>query len=382
MRIAKVKTTGTDKEILIPITSLDKPEIPTEILEKWQKIVDLAAKIIGVPSGLLTRLSEDKLEVLLSSNTDSNIFEPQLKLDLGLGWYCENVVGQRDGIVVPDARKSNEWKEGNPSEPFDMISYMGMPIMWPDGEVFGTFCMLDRKENTYSDLFKELMISLREVIQNDLNQILLYQKAQSDLLKKEILLKEIHHRIKNQFNLLISTLNLQSIFERGQKDLNSVLKDIQARISAISQIHDQLYRSINLEELLIVEYLLGLGKHIIRTISPMKIDFYCTGLSIHVSPKTSLSLGIIVNELITNSIKYAFKECELPEIRIAVGMDEEGHLVLLYKDNGTGLPKDFNFEVTNSLGMILIKQSVQQLNGRYKCENNNGFTFEVSFKIK
>lgn len=83
MRIAKVKTENSPTEVLIAITSADKPEISDELQKKWQKVLDLAAKIIGVPSGLITKLHEEKLEVYLTSKTDNNIFEQNLKLDLG-----------------------------------------------------------------------------------------------------------------------------------------------------------------------------------------------------------------------------------------------------------------------------------------------------------
>lgn len=382
MRIAIVKTAGSDKEVLIPITSLDKPEIPIDILNKWQKIVDLAAKIIGVPSGLVTRLSEDKLEVFLTSNTESNIFDTSMKLDLGLGWYCETVAGKRDVMILTDSRKSEDWKENNPSEPFNLISYLGMPIMWPDGEVFGTFCMLDSKEHQYSDLFIELISSLREIIQNDLNSVILFQKTQNELLKKELLLKEIHHRIKNQFNLLVSTLNLQSNIDSDQKDIKSILKDIQGRILVISQIHDKLYHSTNLKDLFLVDYLSSLGKYIIETISQKKIKFQCSGSQVNLSTSISLSCGIIVNELITNSVKYAFSNCEFPEITIHLEDKNEYELVLSYRDNGLGLPQDFNFNESNSLGMILIKHSVSQLGGTYKIANQNGFYFEMLFNTE
>jgi two-component sensor histidine kinase len=381
VKFAEVKTVASTDKKIIPITSEDKPDISEELQQKWQKILDLAAKLIGVPSGLITRLHERDLEVFLSSKTDGNIFEPQLKLELGLGWYCENVAGTRNQLVLQNALTSDEWKEDNPSIPFNMVSYMGMPILWPDGEVFGTFCMLDNKENKYSALFQDLLSSLREIIQNDLKSIILYRKAQNDLQNKEIQIKEVHHRVKNHFNLLISTLSLQSLIDTENKNIESIVADIQSRISAISLIHDNLYHSTNSEMFSLGNYLTELGKHILKTLQKRFINYSCQSDEIVVSSNISVPCGLILNELITNSLKYAFEKTYQPAINVFVHNRGEGIISILYKDNGTGISEGFSLESSNSLGMLLIKQSVLQLNGSYEIKNDNGFVFEMNFKI-
>ena len=380
MKFAEVKTVSSTDKKIIPITSEDKPDISEELQQKWQKILDLAAKLIGVPSGLITRLHEHDLEVFLSSKTDGNIFEPQLKLELGLGWYCENVAGTRNQLLLPNALTSDEWKDDNPSVPFNMVSYMGMPILWPDGEVFGTFCMLDNKENKYSGLFQDLLTSLREIIQNDLKSILMYRKAQEDLHSKDVQIKEVHHRVKNHFNLLISTLSLQSLLEAENKSIESVVADIQSRISAISLIHDNLYHSTNSEMFSLGNYLTELGKHILKTLQNRSVVYNCQSDNIIVNSSVSVPCGLILNELITNSLKYAFEKTYQPMINLFVQNRSDGKISFIYKDNGPGLTENFNLESVNSLGMLLIKQSVLQLNGVYVIKNENGFVFEMSFK--
>ena len=381
MKFAKVKTESSPNNILVAITSEDKPEITGDMQEKWQKILDLAAKIIGVPSGLITRLNENDLEVFLTSRTEGNIFEPQLKLELGLGWYCENVTGTREQLVLPNALKSEKWKDNNPSIPFNMISYMGMPILWPDGEVFGTFCMLDKKENQYSEIYKDLLYSLREIIQNDLKSVMLYKQAQDDIQSKEVQIREVHHRVKNHFNLLISTLSLQSMLGANDKNVESIIADIQSRISVISAIHDNLYRSANSEKFSLGKYLEELGKHILNTLQKRIVTFNCSRDNIVVPANVSVPCGLILNELITNSLKYAFENTYDPTINLTVKRLSEEEIKFIYKDNGTGLPVNFDIDNVSSLGMLLIKQSVIQLGGSFKIRNENGFVFEMKFKI-
>lgn len=380
IKLAQVKADLPVQNVMVAITSDDKPEISEEIQLKWQKIIDLAAKIIGVPSGLVTRVTEKELEVFLTSETAGNIFSREMKFALGTGIYCEHVIGTRKQNIIPNALKEEYWKE-NPSVPFNIISYMGVPILWPDGEVFGTFCMLDNKENHYSELFNELLNSLKEIIQNDLKSLMMYQQAKNDILNKETQLKEIHHRVKNHFNLLISTLHIQSSLGAGTNSFESALVDIQSRISAISVIHDRLYHSMNLEHVSLGDYLKELGKHIISLISTNEIEYECNYETILVDAKISVPCGLILNELITNSLKYAFHGNSKPKISVDIKKENINEVVLIYHDNGKGLPLNFNPEESTTLGMTLIRHSVNNLEGSCATENKNGFFFRMNFKF-
>lgn len=378
MQIAKVKTVKAPN-VLIPITSEEKPEISKELQEKWQKVLDLAAKIIGVPSGLITKFHPTELEVFLTSKTENNPLPQNLKLELGLGWYCENVTGTREKTIVPNALAMEDWKE-NPSVPFNLLSYMGIPILWPDGEVFGTFCMLDLKEHNYPEIYQELLESLREVIQNDLKSLIDYQRIENDLAHKEILLKEIHHRVKNHFNLLINTLHLHSFLEPNNVDTDKLIQNLQSRISAIALIHDKLYKSLSIENILIGDYLSELAKHIVSTLSLKKVEIICETAPIEMKSDVSVPLGIIISELVTNSIKYAFKDEPAPKITLVIRKSADKNIFISYMDNGIGFSKGMNPLESSSLGMTLINHSAQQLKGEFSIKGEGGFTFELNFK--
>jgi two-component sensor histidine kinase len=379
MQIAKVKTVKAPN-VLIPITSEDKPEISKELQEKWQKVLDLAAKIIGVPSGLITKFHPNELEVFLSSRTENNPLPQNLKLELGLGWYCENVTGSREKTIVPNALQMEDWKE-NPSVPFNLLSYMGIPLLWPDGEVFGTFCMLDLKEHNYPEIYQELLESLREVIQNDLKSLIDYRRMENDLAHKETLLKEVHHRVKNHFHLLINTLHLQSFLGPESIDTDKLIHDLQSRISAIAMIHDKLYKSISIENIQMGEYLAELAKHIVSTLASKKVEIVSETDSIEIKSEISVPLGIILSELVTNSIKYAFKDESAPKITLIIRKSDDGNIHFCYKDNGPGFSKELNPSESSSLGMTLINHSSQQLQGDFSVSGEGGFTFELNFKV-
>lgn len=145
-------------------------QVPAEIVRKWQEIVDLLADIVRVPSALIMRVEPPHIKVFVSSESTGNPYEPDEEAPLNTGLYCETVMSTRRPLLVPDALRDEDWKS-NPDIKLGMISYLGVPISWPDGEIFGTICVLDRKSNGYSDLYLKLLLQWRDVVQADLKSI-------------------------------------------------------------------------------------------------------------------------------------------------------------------------------------------------------------------
>lgn len=143
-------------------------EISQDNLIKWQNIVDIIAELIDIPAALIMRLDESDIEVFVSSQSDANPYRPgDHEHFLGSGLYCETVINTNDKLLVPNALTDEKWKN-NPDIKLNMISYLGFPITLPDGKPFGTICVLDNKENTYSETYENLIKSFREIIQSHL----------------------------------------------------------------------------------------------------------------------------------------------------------------------------------------------------------------------
>ncbi|MEW6989073.1 diguanylate cyclase [Colwelliaceae bacterium 6441] len=149
-------------------------EIPLAIQESWQKSIDLIAKIAKIPAALVMRVHDDEMEVFRTSKSEENPYEQGELAALGDGLYCETVIDKRSRLLVPNALKDPLW-ENNPDIKLNMISYIGWPIIWPNGSVFGTICMLDRKENSYNDEQSELLYQFKELIEFSLRSI--YEEA-------------------------------------------------------------------------------------------------------------------------------------------------------------------------------------------------------------
>jgi len=144
-------------------------KISKDVMDRWQNIVDILAELINIPSALIMRLIEDDIEVFVSSSqSDKNPYhvgDHEQFMDSGL--YCETVIRSNDKLLVANAHKDEKWKN-NPDIDLGMISYLGFPIVYPDGKPFGTICVLDNKENSYSTTYEHLIMNFREIIQSEL----------------------------------------------------------------------------------------------------------------------------------------------------------------------------------------------------------------------
>ncbi|MBI5569873.1 MAG: GAF domain-containing protein [Desulfomonile tiedjei] len=142
--------------------------VPEPVLEKWQGIVDVMAELVGVPAGLVMRIAQNDIEVFVSSQTEGNPYRPGNKEHLfGSGLYCETVIQTKNRLLVPNALLDKDWRN-NPDVKLNMISYLGFPILLPNGNPFGTICVLDHKENSYSQTYERLILQLRDTIQGQL----------------------------------------------------------------------------------------------------------------------------------------------------------------------------------------------------------------------
>ena len=145
----------------------DSIQVPPDIIRKWQEIVDLLADIMRVPSASIMRVEPPQIKVFVSSASKGNPCEPG---SVDAGPYCQAVLKSGQPLRVPDALADETWKS-NPRVKSGMTSYLGVPISWPDGEMFGTICVRDNKRNAYSEAYLKLLVHFRDLIQADLRSL-------------------------------------------------------------------------------------------------------------------------------------------------------------------------------------------------------------------
>ena len=219
-------------------------------------------------------------------------------------------------------------------------------------------------------------------IYNDISERITKQQQMLESLRiKETLIKEIHHRVKNNLQVIASILKLQSMRLDDQMALNA-LRDCRNRVFSIAMIHEELYRSENLSRINIAEYIKHLGDHLIYeflSITPeISLVVECDD-DITLDIDTGIPCGLIIDELITNALKYAFTSRKSGLITIAFGKKDGGTYELVVRDNGVGFPETVDFENTESLGMQLVNNLVAQLGGTIVMDGNGGTKFAITF---
>ena len=145
-------------------------QVPSQVTQKWQEIVDVLAEVLHVPSALIMKVEPPNIKVFARSELEGNPYERNELACLNTGLYCETVMKTRRPLLVPDALADQEWN-ANPDIKLGMISYMGVPVVWPNGDIFGTICVLDSKPNKYSELYRRLLFQCREMLEADLKSL-------------------------------------------------------------------------------------------------------------------------------------------------------------------------------------------------------------------
>ena len=219
-------------------------------------------------------------------------------------------------------------------------------------------------------------------VQQDISARKEYQeKLQASLQEKELLLKEIYHRVKNNLQVIYSLLNLQSRNVSDQAAL-SMLRDSQSRVRAMALVHEKLYQSHNLALIDLASYVQSLAYNLLETYRSgngqisFRIEIEPYSLDIEVA----LPCGLILTELLSNSIKYAFPDGRPGEIAIMSSLRPDGQICLTVQDNGIGLPANFDFQQVSSLGLRLVQNLARQLKGTVTISPQLiGTTFQVIF---
>jgi two-component sensor histidine kinase len=205
-------------------------------------------------------------------------------------------------------------------------------------------------------------------------------KLKHSLKEKEILLKEIHHRIKNNLQIVASIINLQSNYVKDPEDVHLFVES-QNQINAVALVHQKLYEGVTLSSINFENYIKELIKTLFETyqVKKDKINLIFDIDNLEIGSDLAISLGLILNELITNALKYAFPAGRSGEIRISIKSGTDSINVIV-EDNGVGFPEHLNFRNTESLGMQLANSLTEQYNGEIRLERLNGTKFKLKFK--
>ncbi len=197
---------------------------------------------------------------------------------------------------------------------------------------------------------------------------------------KEMLMKEIHHRMKNNLMIISSLLSLQSNYIKDEES-REIFRESQSRATSMALIHDRLYRSSDLQSIDFEDFISSLAEDLMETYSTQedRIHLNLDVEDVDIDIDNIVPLGLIINEMLTNSLKYAFPD----EMKgtISISFHKRGDEYFLeVSDDGMGIPEEFEIEKSDSLGMMLINSLTYQIGGELKLERSPGTTYHINFK--
>ena len=288
------------------------------------------------------------------------------------GYTADEMIGQYSGVLKPEfLGLTNE----NAVEQLENTGKLNVELVHTRKD--GSKIIVDSANQTLYDDYNNPygMIGINRDITRRKGA---EEQIKFSLEEKEILLKEIHHRVKNNLQIIASLLHLQE--RTVDSDMAAILKESEGRVRSMASIHENLYQSptfndINFKQyteklLYDILYTYGIPKNNIIT----KLDIQEINLNI----ETAIPLGLIINELLTNIVKYAF-----PDMNGTITLElksKNDKLELIIGDNGIGLPKDFDIETSETLGLQLVNNLINQLDGELDIDIDNGTEFKILFE--
>lgn len=430
--VSTVRTRQTQRPVTVPIMEFEDKAVRIQVLEKWQRVLDLVTQIFDVPSALVMRLHEKEIEVFAKSQAQGNPYHVHEKASLGSGLYCETVVGTDRALEVIDSLSDKVWQD-NPDVELNMISYLGYPLKWPDGQFFGTLCVLDSRPREftrrYKDLLNELCLALEKdlalimqnlALQNSLSVLHRTQDQVIELEKSKLsteLISCIAHEINTPLGIAITTASViehllkSSLQEAGNSEvqdklqegielLNRNLQKAANLIGSYKQVIAEQGRGV-LEKVNLCDYL-----HSIFTSMKHELGAANVKYSIDCPPefilKTYPGLLIqVITILISNSLKHGFVGQPGGTIQVsavqAKKTDGTDILFLDYCDSGVGIPKAsvdaifsplFSAEGQSNhagMGLSIARRLLENaLAGSIRCdsqESNNGARFILTLPL-
>jgi PAS domain S-box-containing protein len=328
---------------------------------------DPFAKILDLADDAIISVDEQQTIILFNQGAEK-IF----------GYSYQEVVGQPLDVLLP-ATLSHVHRQ-------HIHDFAGSHVtalrMGERGEIRGR-----RKDNTEFPAEASISIvgiegmTMFTVILRDVTQrVAAEEKIKASLREKEALLKEIHHRVKNNLQVVTSLLGLQSRAATDEQT-RKMFQESQNRIHSMALLHESLYQSNNLSMIDFPDYIRQLASHLFHSygVRSDRIHLRTNLDELYLNLDSAVPCGLIINELVSNSLKYAFPDGREGEVRIELHEHSEGQARLLVADNGIGLRSDTDWSTARSLGLRLVRSLAEQLGARIEVKSNTGTEVQLTF---
>jgi PAS domain S-box-containing protein len=329
---------------------------------------------------LLGRILEAADDAIISVDQGQRIVLFNKGAEKIFGWSTPEVLGQSLDVLLPKDKARvhrqhiREFGQSG-AEARRMAERAEIAGRRKSGETFPAEASISQVDSGGSKIFT---VILRDITDRKAAE----EKIRASLREKEVLLKEIHHRVKNNLQVVSSLLNLQS---RGISDEETrrFFKESQHRVHSMALIHEQLYESEDLSRIDFPSYIGQLVAYLFRSygVSLSRVSLKTRIEDLHFEVDVAVPCGLIINELVSNSLKYAFPEGRQGEIRIDFKKGPEDRIIMAVEDDGVGFPPGVNLLNTRTLGLRLVRSLAQQLGGQAELKSRSGTQVKIQFSL-
>jgi PAS domain S-box-containing protein len=260
------------------------------------------------------------------------------------------------------------------------IDWLGVPLNIAS-KTIGVLVVQSYKEGVrFGEEEKDILKFVSDQVAMAVHRKKTEAQIKISLEEKDVLLKEVHHRVKNNMQVISSLLNLQSRHIQDPSVLE-MFKESQRRIRSMALIHERLYQSSDLSRIEFSQYARNLAAHLFQSyqVDSSRIRLNMEAEEVFLNINTAIPCGLIVNELISNALKHAFPDGQVGEVRIELHRILGDGYVLRVKDNGRGLPEELDFHKTETLGLQIVSTLVSQIDGRIELDRREGTAFTLEF---
>lgn len=371
-------------DLILPSIAIKVPEMTMTMSTIGIGVISYGIWKYRFPA-LTTAIAADEIVSTMSNffillDKKNNIIDVNQAACNLLGYERNELIGKSIGIIFPDGelyllteRLSSDLSNR------DHITNIELAFKVKSGNHVPVFLSMSLIKNDSNEILGIVCVG------NDITDIKEAEdKIKASLKEKELLLQEIHHRVKNNLQIISSLLNLQEVYIKDENDLE-IFKESQDRIKTMAFIHEQLYRSSDFAKINFAKYINDLLTYLSysHNLNPQKIKINIEVDDVYLDINTAIPCGLIINELVTNSIKYAFPNERYGTITVNLYSYHEDEYVLTISDDGIGLPEDIDLKNTATLGLRLVYNLINQLEGSIELNKTNGALFKIAFsKLK
>lgn len=370
-----------ESDRLIALRSFDVLDTAPE--PSLDRIVGMAARLFDVPMAFISLIDSDRQ--WFKAKYGLNVCETARSASL-----CAHCMVEKEPMVVCDATRDERFSD-NPMVTGEMgiRFYAGAPLLTSQGLSLGCLCVVDTVAREYpsgdslkmlADLaflvsdhieFRSATAAKRGITERELRR---------SLQEKETLLQEVHHRVKNNLQIVSSLLKLQAD-SLADKAAASLLRESQQRVLSMALIHERLYAGKQMEALEFDTYARTLVQELVYSYAGRagNVTGRILPPPILLTIGQAIPCGLILNELVTNALKYAYPDGGTGEVTVELHESPEGRIRLAVSDQGKGLPGDFDFRNSKSLGLRIVDVLAKQLGGTLTVEQGQRTSFVLDF---